>query len=101
MASEYQSTALGLSVALGIGLLIGAERERRNGADPSRSAAGIRTFSVAALLGAVGVLLGSVELLALVTLTVGAGVLVAYKRTRDLDPGLTTEFTLIFNLPAG
>jgi len=34
-------------VALGIGLLIGAERERRKGEGPSRSPAGIRTFTVA------------------------------------------------------
>jgi uncharacterized membrane protein YhiD involved in acid resistance len=34
---------LNLAVALGIGLLIGVERERRKGEGPSRSSAGIRT----------------------------------------------------------
>ena len=34
---------LNFAVALGIGLLIGAERERRKGEGPSRSPAGIRT----------------------------------------------------------
>lgn len=39
-------------VALGIGLLIGAERERSNDFGVEQDAAGVRTFSVAALLGA-------------------------------------------------
>jgi len=60
------STLLGLSVALGIGLLIGAERERRKGSGPTRGAAGIRTFAVASLLGAVAVLLGGELVLAVV-----------------------------------
>ena len=35
---------LGLAVALGSGLLIGLERERRKGEGPTRRAAGIRSF---------------------------------------------------------
>ena len=42
---------LNLAVALGIGLLVGAERERSKGMDPDRSLAGIRTFTIVALLG--------------------------------------------------
>lgn len=90
-----QSTLLGLSVALGIGLLIGAERERRKDTGPSRGAAGIRTFCVTALLGAVGFIVGGTLLLAVVALIVGAGALVAYQRARAEDPGLTTEFALL------
>ena len=41
---------LNLAVALGVGLLIGAERERRKGEGPSRSPAGIRTFTITSLL---------------------------------------------------
>ena len=44
---------LNLAVALGIGLLVGAERERSKGMDTDRSLAGIRTFTIVALLGAV------------------------------------------------
>ena len=44
---------LNLAVALGIGLLIGAERERNKGSGPDRSSQGIRTFTIASLLGAV------------------------------------------------
>jgi len=44
---------LGLAVAVGCGLLIGIERERRKGRGPRRGFAGVRTFTLAALLGAV------------------------------------------------
>src|SRR5690349_2223122 len=43
---------LGFAVALGCGLLIGIERERRKGRGPRRTLAGVRTFTLAALLGA-------------------------------------------------
>lgn len=95
------STLLGLSVALGIGLLIGAERERRKGSGPTRSAAGIRTFSVVALLGAVAVLLGGTAVLVAVTLVVGALALAAYLRTRENDPGMTTEAALLLTCLLG
>ena len=49
---------LAYSIALGIGLLIGAERERRKGIGPTRSAMGIRTFSTTSLMGAVSLTLG-------------------------------------------
>jgi len=38
---------LSFAVALGIGLLIGAEREHRKGEGPTRSPSGIRTFTIA------------------------------------------------------
>ena len=58
---------LNLAVALGIGLLIGAERERRKGEGPSRSPAGIRTFTVASLSGAISLIVGGTTLLAVAT----------------------------------
>jgi uncharacterized membrane protein (DUF4010 family) len=95
------NSLLGLSVALGVGLLIGAERERRKETGPNRSAAGIRTFAVTALLGAVSVLLAGEILLLAATLLVGAGALVAYRQTRILDPGITTEIALILTCLLG
>lgn len=95
------STLLGLCVAVGIGLLIGAERERRKRSGPTRNAAGIRTFAVAALLGAVGVILGGALLLAVIVLLVGGGAWVAYLRARDQDPGITTEFALLLTCLLG
>ncbi|MBL8674306.1 MAG: MgtC/SapB family protein, partial [Rhodospirillales bacterium] len=43
---------MGFAVALGVGLLVGVERERRKGVGPDRAVAGVRTFTIAALLGA-------------------------------------------------
>jgi hypothetical protein len=47
-----------LAAALGIGLLIGIERERIKGQGRLRAAAGIRTFALASLLGALSLQLG-------------------------------------------
>lgn len=95
------STLLGVSVALGIGLLIGAERERRKGSGPTRSAAGIRTFAVVALLGAVAILLGGTAVLVAVTLAVAALALASYLRTHESDPGMTTEAALLLTCLLG
>ncbi|AND71016.1 hypothetical protein ATSB10_35620 [Dyella thiooxydans] len=91
---------IGLAVALGIGLLMGAERERRKGAGTQRAVAGIRTFAVVAVLGAV---CASVDLrLLIVALLALTGLLaVAYARDRSDDPGLTTETALIACLVLG
>ena len=89
------SVILSLVTAIGIGLLIGAERERHKGIGPSRSPAGIRTFTVASLAGTISFTLGSELLLAVTTTGVAALVALAYWRGRNDDPGLTTEITLI------
>jgi uncharacterized membrane protein (DUF4010 family) len=93
--------ALRLATALGIGLLIGAERERRKGDGPSRSPAGIRTFAITCLLGAVSLQLGGEVLLAVATLALAALVAIAYVRTSAKDPGLTTEAALLLTLLLG
>jgi uncharacterized membrane protein YhiD involved in acid resistance len=62
---------VGLAVALGVGLLIGADRERVKGAGPSRAAAGLRTFAVASLSGAVAVTVGGEIVLAAALSPVG------------------------------
>lgn len=79
-----------------MGLLVGAERERRKHAKPDPAAAGIRTFTVAALAGALSLALGGAVMLAAITVVVGAFVGLSYWRTRkDPDPGLTTEIALV------
>lgn len=98
---------IGLSVALGIGLLVGAERERRKREGPDRQAAGIRTFALAAVAAAVAHLLAGPWMLALVVLLVGIGAWVAYasaqrkRRAADHDPGTTTEVALILTTLLG
>lgn len=92
---------LGMAVALGIGLLIGVERERRKGAGPARAAAGIRTFALVSLLGAASSAVGDELLLAAAAIGVAALATVAYWRSRDKDPGLTTEAAMLLTLMLG
>lgn len=84
----------GLIVALGAGLLIGVERERRKGQGPDRHSAGLRTFLVAALAGAAGQALSAMAA-AVVLAAVSALAALSYWRSRSDDPGLTTELALI------
>jgi len=92
---------LNLAVALGIGLLIGAERERRKGEGPSRSPAGIRTFSITSLVGAISFIVGGEVLLAIATAGVTLLTAAAYWRGHEDDPGLTTETALILTALLG
>jgi uncharacterized membrane protein (DUF4010 family) len=98
---DVSDLAFRLMSALAIGLLIGAERERRKGEGPSRSPAGIRTFSIASLLGAVSVVVGSDWLLAIATTAAVALSIVAYLRSKQNDPGLTTEAALVLTVLLG
>ena len=91
----------GWLVALGIGLLIGIERERRKSDGPSRSPAGVRTFAIAAILGAVAIQVGGELLLSVATLSVAGLMALAYFRARSDDPGLTTEIALILTVVLG
>jgi len=91
---------LNLAVALGIGLLIGADRERKKGAENEKAAAGIRTFTIAALLGAVSTVV-NFWLLVVSILCVTIFSATSYFVRRDQDPGLTTEITLIFTVLLG
>ena len=85
----------GFAVALGIGLLIGLEREHAKGTGPQRRPAGIRTFALASLLGAVALRVGGVALLGVAT--GGVALIVGWSVARDRgdDPGLTTEVGLV------
>lgn len=83
-------------MALGCGLLVGLERERRKGQGPGREVAGLRSFAAAALCGALASVWAQ-------PWTVAAGLLalallVAAARLRQpatRDPGLTTELALL------
>lgn len=88
-------------VALGAGLLIGIERERRKGSGADRAAAGLRTFVIVALLGATAGTAG----LPWLAVTLGAGVAalaaLGYWRSRSDDPGLTTEVAMLATFAIG
>lgn len=95
-------TLLSLMVALGVGLLIGVERERTKLEAGTPGAAGVRTFSVAALMGAVALMAGGPLLLAAAALGVTVLAGVGYWRTfRRDDAGLTTELALVLTVLIG
>jgi uncharacterized membrane protein (DUF4010 family) len=93
--------ASAILVALGAGLLIGVERERRMEGDQTQAAAGVRTFSLTALLGALAALSGSPVLLGAAAIGVIALTCLSYLRTRSGDPGLTTEIALLATFATG
>ncbi len=95
-----QSLWLNLAVALGLGLLIGAERERSKETIPDSSSAGIRTFTIASLLGAVSSMV-NFWLLVVSIFCVTIFEAIAYFNQRGKEPGLTTEVALIFTMILG
>lgn len=92
---------ISIAVALGVGLLVGVEREQRKGDGPERSAAGVRTFAITALIGVLAMLTGSLVVLA----AAGAGIValttVSYLHSREHSPGLTTEVALLATFIVG
>jgi uncharacterized membrane protein (DUF4010 family) len=92
----YLPTLGRLALALGIGLFVGIERERR------QKEAGVRTFAFAAVLGAVGGLLG--EAFGLLVLAL-LGVLVVLLNVETIRRGegaeITTSAALLITACAG
>ena len=101
VAVDMGAAAAALATALGCGLLIGIERERRKGKGPGRAFAGLRTFALTCVVGAVAALtaLAGLMVAGAVLVTVLAGV--AYWRDRSQDPGATTEIALLLTYLIG
>jgi uncharacterized membrane protein (DUF4010 family) len=87
--------AAAILVALGAGLLIGVERERHMEGDKVAAAAGIRTHGITALLGVLAALSDSNVVLGATALGVVALTALSYQRSRNDDPGLTSEVALL------
>lgn len=85
-----------LLAALGLGLLIGAVRERQH-KDPM---AGVRTHALVALLGVIGLHIGVWALVLVLVLLVGL-VWISYWRQSEKDSGLTGEITLLLTCLLG
>lgn len=90
-----------LLVALAVGLLIGAVRERRKGEGPGRASAGLRTFAVVALLGGITAAVGNTGLILVAGSFVAVGALGAYALGDRQDPGLTGEVALVATFALG
>jgi uncharacterized membrane protein (DUF4010 family) len=102
LAAPPLASVVGVVVALGMGLLIGAERERRKRERAPRAAAGIRTFALVALSGAVAMDAAGATGLAVVTVGVGAlAAISAWAERKSKDPGFTTEAALVLTVLLG
>ena len=102
MAHVYPAPlVIGFLVALGVGLLIGIDRERRkiDGRLSTRRACAPSRWSP--WLGAVGMAVGNEILLAAVMLGVAVFAGLSYWRARESDPGLTTEAALVLTTLLG
>lgn len=99
--NDLSGAAAVLAAALGCGLLVGVERERRKGSGPGRAFAGLRTFAVSSLLGAATALTQQPGLVTTGALLVAALAWTAYRRDRSEDPGATTELALLLTYVVG
>lgn len=90
-----------LAVALGCGLLVGIERERRKGSGPQRAFAGLRTFALTCVTGAAAALTWQPGLVLAGAALVVALAVAAYGRDRSDDPGSTTEVALFLTYLIG
>jgi uncharacterized membrane protein (DUF4010 family) len=101
LAAWLDPQIAGIAVALGLGLLIGLERERSKGAGPSRAAAGIRTFTLVALLGALAAILDRPLLMAVLAAAIALLAAVSHFKATGDDPGLTLEVALLVTFALG
>ena len=89
-----------LLIALAVGLLIGAERERRKGNGETRRSAGVRTFTLVAVLGGVAALIGhGIDVLA--GAFVAGGAVIGFARRGPPDRDLTGEVALVVTFMLG
>lgn len=100
ISSLLQRPEWPLVVALAVGLLIGAERERRKGEGERRALAGVRTFALVGLLGGTTAVLGT-NVVLLGGATVAVIAVVGYGLGNRLDPDLTGEVALVVTFVLG
>lgn len=81
--------------ALGIGLLIGIERERSVHLQSEGASAGVRTFALASLIGAISMMTGSIPLLMVAVAVVAIARVVSVTQQADPSIGFTTTLALI------
>lgn len=91
---------INIAIAIGIGLLIGAERERSHLGFTEKSLGGVRTFTIASIMGALSayteVWLFIVTILVVTILTIDF-----YARSKNNQTGIITEISLILTVILG
>lgn len=91
---------INFAVALGIGLLMGTERERNKDAGLEKSAEGVRTFALATLLGTVSAWMHFwLFLFSMACVMLFAAI--ASQKQSPKHPGITTEVALVFAMVLG
>ncbi|MFW1800911.1 MgtC/SapB family protein [Acinetobacter nematophilus] len=91
--NSYHDLFTIIAAALGCGLLIGLERERSKQRENQRSFAGLRSFAICSIFGAVCFLFGPYFGIVGALIT---GTIVAYSiKNQTDDPGVTTEVAFI------
>lgn len=91
--NSYHDLFTIIAAALGCGLLIGLERERSKQRENQRSFAGLRSFAICSIFGAVCFLFGPYFGIVGALIT---GAIVAYSiKNQTDDPGVTTEVAFI------
>jgi len=98
---DTQGTWIPLSAAVGIGLLIGLERERRLARGQRRIQAGIRTFTIVSLLGAACATVASDWALPATILALAGVLMAAHVCSAAADGGITTAVALLLTLALG
>jgi uncharacterized membrane protein (DUF4010 family) len=94
----FQQPTLGFFTALCVGFLIGMVRERLH--QPGVMMAGVRTHTIAALMGAVAFNLGLPVFIIAMAMT-GVLIAVGYFRSYSTDPGMTGEVSLALTVLLG
>ncbi len=94
MGAAVAANVVGIVVAVGVGLLVGLERERAKGSGPNREPAGIRTFTLLCVSGAIAERIGGIGII-VAGLFVAMATIASYWRGRSRDPGLTTEIAML------
>ena len=90
-----------LLVALGVGMVVGLERERARDAERPRRWAGLRSFALTSLLGGVALQTGSPVVVGVAGAAVALLALLVAWRANEPDPGLTTEIALVLAFGLG
>lgn len=88
-------------IAVTIGFMIGVERERHNRANGDMAAAGLRTFAIVGLMGAITATIGNNALIATVSAFVGVAALVGHLAGPRKDLGVTGEVALVATFALG
>ncbi len=96
---EPYETQLALATALGVGLLVGLEREQSKADRGGNQIGGVRTYPIVALTGALSTLLEPASMWLPLVALLGLFALVAISYAadvkRDTDRGMTTEISVI------